>query len=121
MNHHIGVCSQKWLYKKGSMTSQHREVVAKALKYCQLHGELDTQNIAKRLMDQGMNTLVIPGNVMWTYYNTYTPQRTITWSKWRCDIDGGHQLIFNIMCLLYRTPIDHIKCVNKGGMNDQYL
>ena len=62
MSHHITVCNQKWLDQKGIMINEHREIVAKALKYCQQQQKFKASDIRQRLMDQGMYSMVIPGD-----------------------------------------------------------
>ena len=42
------MCPQKWLYQKGSMINEHRDIVSKALQHCQHQGKLNTTDITNR-------------------------------------------------------------------------
>ena len=110
---HIIVCSQKWLQKKGNMTnSEHREIIAKALKYCHQQGKLNKHDIREKLDEQGMKAMVIVGFVSLSYNSG---SDSITYSKWKVDEES----LFTIMCIKYEASIDDISCVKDGSMNEQ--
>ena len=117
-SHHVTVCTQRWLHTKGNMNNELRDVVGKALKICHKANKLNPGDITITLQQYGMSAMVFSGHLPFSYCDG---SDTITWSRWKFDNVGGpYGSLFSIFCILYRSPIDHISCMQEGSMTAEH-